>query len=401
MANYISPEEAVTRIQRYLNVPDGVEHVRVSRARGRVLAQAVTAPENWPPFRRAAMDGYAFRSHESPGTLRVAGTLFAGQTWRHRVKPGEAVRIMTGAPLPSDLDTVLEQEAVSEGPYIAVLSPVAANRNVMTAGHEYRAGDIILDSGAQLDPLALGQAASMGLREVAVYAKPRVLIVVTGNEVVPGGRPLPSAHIYDASGPMLQALVEELGAAARLRYAPDNPRKLAEILGDVNTPYDLIITTGGVSVGQRDYLPELLRTQFARLFWHVDMHPGKAMAAGVGARGVPVLSLSGNPGAALTAWYLVAAPVVALLTRRVYRLTPVTGRLLAPYPKPTRETRYLKARFVATDGGLGFDLSPNQSSDALRSFAEADGLVVIPRESPPQPAGQFLTALALRGLARP
>jgi molybdopterin molybdotransferase len=395
MPEYISPQKASELLIQSLRPVSRVERVALALAPGRILAADIKAPAPWPPYRRAAMDGYAFRAAETPGTLHVAGTLYAGEDWTAPVKLGEALRIMTGAPVPDELDTVLEQEAVQDGANIAVLRHIAPQRNIMPQGHEYRPGDTVLKSGEPLHPLAIGQAASMGLTDVPVFVKPRVLVAVTGNEVVPGGRPLPRAHIYDASGPMLQALLAAMGVDARLRYVSDSPRKLEQMLERAAESFDLVITTGGVSVGRRDYLPELLASKFQRLFWHVDMHPGKAMAAGLIKGTVPVLSLSGNPGAALTAWYLVAAPVAAALGRTRYELPPVPGELLAPFPKSTRETRYLKARFVEHNGTIGFDLGPNQSSDALRSFAEADGLVMIPSESPPQPQGQRLIALRL------
>jgi molybdopterin molybdotransferase len=303
---------------------------------------------------------------------------------------------MTGAAIPDELDTVLEQEAVSAHDNITVTRRVPSGRNIMPKGHEYSAHAHVLDAGTRISPLHVGQMAAVGLSRVVVWSVPRVLVLITGNEVQTSRSLLRPAHIYDANGPLLNALLAQMGAQGTVRYVRDNRQTLVHTLMAARTqPYRLVITTGGVSVGARDFLPEILQEHFHRLFWRIDMHPGKATAAGLLTPGVPILSLSGNPGAALTAWYLLAAPLAAALTGQKYQLATVRGTLLAPYPKPTRETRYLKARFVTENKTIGFQLISNQSSDALRSFAEADGLVMVPHESPPQPQGATLTALAL------
>ncbi len=397
MTQYISVKDATRLILPHLNLVANIEQVGLDAAAGRVLAQSVSAPRDWPPFRRAAMDGYAFRAQETPGTLHVVGTLFAGQTWPTPVNPGEALRIMTGAPVPLELDTVLEQEAVQAGDNIAVLKPVKPDRNIMAQGHEYQAHTPILAEGTRLTPIALGQLAGLGLNRVAVRPKPKILIIVTGDEVLKPGAPLSPGHIYDASGPLIKSLAEELGAYVKLRYIHDSKRRLLQALKEAHESFNLVITTGSVSVGLRDYLPHLLEEHFQRLFWRVDMHPGKAMAAGVLRPGLPILALSGNPGATLTGWYLIGAPIISALNRQAYELKEVQGRLSHPYPKPTRETRYLKARFVQRPEGLNFDLAPNQSADVLSSFAQADGLVIIPYGSPGQEAGQQLKGLLFPG----
>lgn len=396
MSNYIAVDEARRAILDHVREVQATEPVTLTASVGRVLAQPVDAPRDWPPFARAAMDGYAFRSEDTPGTLHVIGTLYAGDVFKRPVNRGEAVRIMTGAPIPEGLDTVLEKEAVEGGENVAILRAVKPGRNVMAAGHEYRKGAHVLPNRTRITPLAAGQLAALGLSRIEVLKKPRVLIASTGNEVVPPGRrSLGPGHIYDANGPLFRALTASLGAHSTVRYVRDQERELLRLLKEARGAYDLVITTGSVSVGDRDYLPALLETHFQRLFWRVDMHPGKAMAAGVLAPGLPILALSGNPGASLTGWYLLAAPAVAALSGQSYQLPSVVGRLGQDYPKPTRETRYLKARFIPDDQGYTFDLIDNQSSDALRSFAEADGLVIIPHGSPPQPKGQRLNALLL------
>lgn len=394
MSHYISVEDAQNLILRHVRPVMRQERLTLSQAAGRVLAEPIDATLDSPPYARAAMDGYAFRAADTPGTLHVVGTLYAGEIWSKALKAGQALRIMTGAAVPDGVDTVLEQERVEEGENIAVLQSVAPGRNIMAQGHEYRTGSRVLNAHTRLTPIRLGQLAALGLQHVSVLAKPRVLLLITGDEVQPGGQELRPGHIYDANGPMLQALLAAQGIHATVRRVGDQAKRLVRALEQAKKDrYDMVMTTGGVSVGRRDFLPDILEQHFQRLFWRVNMHPGKAMAAGVLDQGIPILALSGNPGATLTAWHLIVAPATAHLLNQSYRLMPVAGRLREPYPKPTRETRYLKAKFDTSTGDVWFDVMSNQSSDALSSFAEADGLVVIPSGSPPQPQGQVLTGL--------
>lgn len=397
MSEYIAVADARSSILDHIRPTCRQESIPLDQAVGRILAEPIDAQRDAPPFRRSAMDGYAFRAKDTPGTLNVVGTIVAGNIWSKPLNPGDAVRIMTGAFVPPECDTVLEQEAVQDGHTIAIVTTINPARNIMQQGHEYLKGTRIFEAGTPISPIALGQMAGLGLATVPVLMKPRVLVLVTGNEVVRTGAVLPAGHIYDGTGPLLKALIAELGAKATVRYGRDDKRSLYQALARAGHTYDLVLTTGGVSVGIRDYLPEVLSQHFQRLFWRVDMHPGKAMAAGLIRPGVPVLSLSGNPGATLTAWYLIVAPAVAKLLGQPYQLKSTMGRLIHDYPKATRETRYLKARFIKHADGYGFDVSINQSSDAIRSFQEADGLVVIPHQSPPQPKDAVVQGLFLPG----
>lgn len=393
MSEYITVHEAQQILESRVAPIERPERVALAEALGRMLAEPVGAPIDVPPFSRSAMDGYAFRSQNTPGTLRVVGTLYAGETWPRALASGEALRIMTGAPLPSGADTVLEQERVTDGPAIAVLDRIRPGRNIMERGHEFRQGQPVLDAGTALGPFEIGQLAALGITDVLVQGRLRVAILVTGDEVQPGGSPLKPGAIFDANGPLLSALLASWDCQTRLSYVADHPKRLIRAIERAAAGSDVILTTGGVSVGAHDYLPHLMETHAERLFWRVDMHPGKATGAALMADGTPLLALSGNPGAMLTAWHLLGAPLIARLAGQPYQMRAVTGRLTHPFSKSTRETRYLKARFVSSAAGTEFVVLDNQSSDALRSFREADGLVVIPHGSPPLPAGHSVIGL--------
>ncbi len=397
MTSYLNPEDAQRLFRSHLTPIRRVERVSLGRAAGRVLAEDIRAPHDWPPFARAAMDGFAFHSRDCPGTLHVQGTVHAGETWSKPLAPGQAVRIMTGAPIPSGADTVLEQEAVLDGEDIFVSQPVKTGRNIMVSGHEYRAGDPVVRARTWLTPLSLGQLAALGIQDVPVVDALRVLILVTGDEIQSQPGPLAPGRVYDANGPLLSALLQTEGARVTLRYAPDQPKRILSILQQAARAdrWDLVVATGGVSVGRKDYLPALLEEHFTRLFWRLNLHPGKAAAGALLAPQLPLLALSGNPGAALTAWYLIGRPLALWLAQKHDPPRRIRGRLQAAYPKPTREARYLKAKFLADGHEWVFSLIDNQSSDALRSFAEADGLVMIPAGSGPVEAGTVLDGLWL------
>ncbi len=392
MTTYLNPEDAQRLFESHLTPIDRVERVPLAKALGRVLAEDMRAPVDWPPFARAAMDGFAFRSQDCPGTLHVPGTVHAGQLWPKPIHAGEAVRIMTGAPIPQGADTVLEQEAVLDGEDIFVSQPIKPGRNIMVSGHEYHAGDRVVRDGTWLTPLALGQLAALGIQEVPVVDTLRVLILVTGDEIQSQPGALAPGRVYDANGPLLSALLTSEGARVTLRHVKDQPKRILSALQQAARAnrWDLVITTGGVSVGRRDYLPALLEQHFTRLFWRLNLHPGKATAGALLGPQLPLLALSGNPGAALTAWYVAGRRLALWLARKNDPPRRITGRLQSAYPKSTRETRYLKAKFLAQGQEWVFSLVENQSSDALRSFAEADGLVLIPSGSGPVEAGTEL-----------
>lgn len=396
MSDYISVDDARALLLSRASTAFRVQQKELSEALGHVLAEDITAPLNWPPFSRAAMDGYAVRATHTPGTFQVVGTLFAGDVWPHPLAPGEALRIMTGAPVPEGADTVLEQERVTEGPVIAILDRIRAGRNIMPAAHEFRNGDTLLPAGTPLGPLDVGQLAAIGISQVPIVCPPRVTVLTTGDEVVPPGTDLKPGQIYDANGALLASLWKShWGTDIRRVHVPDHRKRLIAALERAAATSDLLITTGGVSVGAHDYLPSLMEQRYQRLFWHVDMHPGKATAAALVEDRVLWLALSGNPGAMLTAWYVLGMPLAAQLSGHRWAETRVRGRLARSYPKPTRETRYLKARFSHQGDAFVFDLVDNQSSDAIRSFREADGLLIIPHGSAPIAEGTELEALRL------
>lgn len=367
----------------------GIETVPLAAALGRTLAKSLTAPGDLPPFSRAAMDGYAVRSEDTalpPARLPVHGVAAAGEP-PGRGAPGTATRIFTGAPLPMGMDAVIEQEAViSDGTHIAIARAVAAGRNVMPRAHQYAAGGTVFPRGERLTHVHLGTLAALGIDRVPVFVKPRVAVIQTGNELASAGQGLLPGAIYEVQARWLPLLIAAWGGSvASVRRVGDDLAAVVGALEDAVSTADLVLTSGGVSVGDFDYVPEALRRVADPLFWRVAMHPGKAVGAARRDRSL-ILSLSGNPAAALTSWSVLAAPWWAWAHGG--RLHERQGRfpLLERYGKPTRETRFL--RVVWTVDGLDWHLP--QSADVLSDPWDS-GYAIIPGGSPALSAGTVLT----------
>lgn len=389
-------------IRQALTLLEGVrpdlpsETVPLAAALGRTLAAAVTATVDLPPFSRAAMDGYALRAEDTrtaPVRLPVEGTVAAGEP-PTTAAAGTATRIFTGAPLPGGADAVLEQEAVRrEGAVITIARPVVAGRNVMPRAHQYAAGAPVFSAGERLTHAHLGTLAALGIETVPVFEPLRVAIVQTGNELTPAGRRLDPGAIYEVQARWLPLLVSSWGGrVTSVRRVGDDLPAIVAALEDVVPTANLVLTSGGVSVGDFDFMPDALRTAGDPLFWRVAMHPGKAVGAARRGRTL-ILALSGNPSAALTSWSVLAAPWWAWAHQG--GLCERRGRfpLREAYGKPTRETRFL--RVLWTPDGLDWHLP--HSADVLCDPWDS-GYAIVPAGSPGLPAGAILTYWQPAGL---
>ncbi len=396
--SHISVREALSLIQSIRPPIADIEEVPIEHCLGRTLAEPIHARSDAPPFHRAAMDGYAVRSHETPGTFMVQGQINAGDIFTSSVSWGHAIRIMTGAPVPPELDTVIEQEAVvRHGNEIEIKHPISLFRNISQRGSEIASGHLVLSPGQRLGSPEIGLVALAGYESVSVYRKPRVLLITTGNELQNPGEKLKPAHIYNVNRYLFQALLREAGASVeKTPHARDSLPSVEQAFADLSS-YDLVISTGGVSVGDKDQVIEYLTKHSHILFRWIDMHPGKAIAAAQKG-GVPILSLSGNPGAAFTAWFLIVLPYLVSLYGARLSVRHIEGRLLHPFNKATRETRYLRARLIANNGEIFFDARLPQGSDIITPYRQADVFAVIPQGSPKLPENTMLNGLMIPGL---
>ena len=401
-----------------------VEIVPLRRAVGRVLAEDVRAAVDVPPFRRAAMDGYAVRredvasaSHNFPARLRVDGSLTAGARAPGGasrddglpvapLRPGCARRIATGAMLPPGAEGVVPVESTrpaGEG-WIEVIASIERRSNVSERGEEFAAGEVAVCAGVRLGPEAVGAIASVGVGAVSVFAKPKVAVVTTGNELKRPGEALYPGEIYNSGYYALCGLIERdggevLGDGAPVPDAPREIRRAIESAAGMGA--DLVITTGGVSVGEKDCVPEAIEALGGRLlFWRVRMRPGKACAFAVLPGGPCVFALSGNPAAALVAYEVLARPFLlrlggeAAVERQVAQAELSDG-----FDKPSPQERYLRAQVVASGGRLVASLAAGQQAGHFRSWMETNALVVVPAGAGPLPAGAKVDAMLLGALA--
>jgi len=367
--------------------PLAVEWVPTAEAVGRTIAAPVRTTIPMPPFARAAMDGYAVRADDLSrlGTvLPIGGRTLAGEP-PGQLLPHQAWRIFTGAPLPTGADAVVEQEAVEVvGPQVRVAQAVRAGRNVMPRGHEVPEGGRLVDVGERLGVLHLGVLAAAGLERVPVWQRPPVAIVEVGSELEPLGAVLGPGRIFGVHRVWVPAAVKELGGEVRsIVSVADEPHAITTALEQAWAVAPLVITTGGVSVGEADFLPDILTRVGTRLFWRVAMHPGKAVAAAQQGSERLVIALSGNPGAAFLSWLVLLSPWWAAWHRGHLVVPHAVLPLVDGFPRPTRETRYLRVQREAD----GLHLSSSQSADALTSYLLADGLAVVSEQSPPVPPG--------------
>lgn len=387
--------------------PLDAEAVALHDALGRVLAEDVASPLALPPWDNASMDGYAVRSDdmreastEAPVALTVTGTIAAGTRSGRTLGAGEAIRIMTGAPIPAGADSVVRVEDTDGGEAtVRISSSRDALRNVRVLGEDVGAGDIVASRGMQLHPAHLGLIASVGRSKVRVHRRPRVAVLASGDELVDVDRfaeVLAGDKIISSNSYALSAAVRDAGAdAVSLGLVGDDPVALRERLSRCDC--DLLITTGGVSVGAFDFtrgvLAELGATQ---RFWRVRMRPGAPVGFGM-LRGVPWLGLPGNPVSTLVTFELFARPAIrrmlghALLHRVPVRATLQDDASIAP---PL--THFLRAIVTGGPGGYSARLTGPQGSGLLSSMARANALLVIRGDRAHVASGEQVDALLLR-----
>jgi molybdopterin molybdotransferase len=366
-----------------------VETVQLADALDRALDVAVIrAPIDVPPFSNAAMDGFAVRAADLPGRLPVTGEVVAGAREWPSVQPGAAIRISTGAPLPPGADTVvpLERAAETDG-VIEVTEPIPAGSDVRAAGHDTRAGEAV-QLPNPLTPAGIGVLASLGVAEVAVRARPRIAILSSGEELIPPGDSLEPGQIYDANAPSLAAAVTEAGGEPVLRgHVGDDSADVVQALTGAGADADVVLTSGGVSVGPHDHVRGAIERLGRLDFWRIAMQPGKPLAVGV-VNGRPVIGLPGNPVSALVVTELLVRPLIrAILGLAGDGRLHVNAVLDEELRKDPERTAYLRVRVRQTDAGWAARPAGGQLSSQLRALAAANGLLVVPRGEPAGRAG--------------
>jgi molybdopterin molybdotransferase len=373
--------EARRIIDAHLVGIDRTERVAIAAAHDRVLAQDVTSEVDVPPFARAAMDGYAVRAEDTfgasrgePARLCCVETVFTGQVATHALKPGQCAEIATGAPLPTGADAVvMVEESDADGTDVRIFTPVYPRQNVGRQGADIQRGQSVLRNGDLLTPSKVGVLAALGMTDVEVFAKPRVAILSTGNEIVAPGQPLEPGQIYDINRFTIAALVERHGGTA----VPYNT--VADTIEDLSRAVDeclandVLVFSGGSSVGERDLILDVLAARGEVFFHGIAVKPGKPMAFGqIGNR--LFFGLPGYPTSCLTNTYALVVPAL----RRIARL---------PSWAPRTRTLPLGARVVSAAGRHQFytvriendtAVPAFKSSGDITSMSRADGYIEIP-----------------------
>ena len=397
-------EEALERILAEIGRLEP-ETVALPEAVGRVLAQSVASREEVPPFANSAMDGYALRSNDTqaastkaPRRLHLVGIVQAGSVSERAVGAGEAMRILTGAPVPPGSDAVIQQELTQAGEgWVEVQQPVAVGNNVRHAGEDIQRGTLVLQEGARVGPSEIGVLASLGFAEVTVYRRPVVAILATGDELVEVHENLRPGQIRNSNSYLVAAAVTLAGGIPRrLGIARDQVEELRTKLLAAEEA-DLIITSGGVSVGDYDLVKDIMRERGIIDFWRVNLKPGKPLAFGrLG--GTPLLGLPGNPVSAAVTFELFARPVLRKMQGFTHLLRPVVqARLLDGIQETSNRRQYVRARVEWRAGGFVATTTGRQDSHILSSMLGANALLVIPEGSPPVQPGEMVQAMLLAG----
>ncbi|MBV1813242.1 molybdopterin molybdotransferase MoeA [Pseudomonas viridiflava] len=387
-------EDAIARLLEMAEAAPITQHerVRLADAEGRVLATDLVSTLDLPPWPNSAMDGYALRVSDWRGEpLPVSQRIFAGQA-PEPLAPGTCARIFTGAPVPEGADCVEMQEnaEVLDDQRVRFTESLKPEQNIRPQGQETRIGDTVLAAGTRLGPIELGLAASLGLAEVDVVRRVRVAVLSTGDELIEPGQPLGPGQIYNSNRVLLCSWLKRLQCeVVDAGILPDDLAKTRVALASLHE-VDLILSTGGVSVGEADFLGHALREEGELSLWKLAIKPGKPLTFGH-FRGVPVIGLPGNPASTLVTFALLAR---AYLLRRqgVLDVTPLKFAVPAGFAwtRPGNRREYLRGRL---EQGRAVPYR-NQSSGVLRSAAWADGLIEV-REGATVAEGDWVNFIPL------
>ena len=358
------------------------ETVPLAAAAGRVLARDLLAPLDLPPHANSAVDGYAFAHadlREGETVLPVGGRAAAGHPLGRRLRPGEAVRIFTGAPMPEGADTVMMQEdCVRDGDHVRLKPGIRKGANRRHAGEDVAEGAVALAAGRRLMPADLGLAAALGRAALPVYRPLRAALLSTGDEIREPGTALPAGAVYDANRFLLRALLEGLGCrVSDLGIRPDHAGALADTLAEAAAGHDLIVTSGGVSTGEEDHVRSALERLGRLHFWRLAIKPGRPVALGqIG--GGPLIGLPGNPVAVFVTFAVVARPLILKLAGASVappRTFPVAADFA--YRKKPGRREYLRAHLERRGAALVAVKYPRDGAGILSSIVHSDGLVIL------------------------
>jgi molybdopterin molybdotransferase len=403
--NALPVSRAQELILSMLEPVSGIERVFVRQALGRVLAQDAISPINVPASDNSAMDGYAVRhedlSADAPTQLKVIGTVLAGHPFDRELKAGEALRIMTGAVVSASMDTVVIQEVTTtSGDTVTIPPGQKKGQNIRRAGEDLRKDNAAIVAGKLLRPAELGLLASIGAAEVSVYRKVRVALFSTGDELRSLGTPLEGGEVYDSNRYTMWGVLTRLDCEIiDMGVVPDNPQALEAALKSASENADIILTSGGVSVGEADFIREMMARLGEVLFWKIAMKPGRPMAFGkIG--NAWLFGLPGNPVAVMITFYQFVRQAILKLAGQSPVLPVATFSVptTVALKKNAGRTEFLRAKLSSGPNGLEVSPAGAQGSGVLRSMSEANCLVILEHERGNIAAGEMVQVQPMDGL---
>ena len=404
--NSMSVAKAREFIRTFLEPVNGIERVAIRTALGRVLAEDVVSPMMVPAHDNSAMDGYAVRiadlSPDGEVTLKLVGTSYAGVLFDETVGPGQCVRIMTGGKIPAGTDTVVIQEHVhADGNAVRIGPGHRKGQNLRRAGEDVAIGQTVLRPGTWIRPAELGLAASLGIAELSVYRRLRVAFFSTGDELRSIGTPLEEGQIYDSNRYTIYGMLTRLGCEViDMGVVRDDPQLLEQAFKDAAAMADVVITSGGVSVGEADFIKDLLDRLGEVLFWKIAMKPGRPLAYGkIGS--AHFFGLPGNPVSVMVTFYeFVREALLALMGRTdVTPIPTLQVPCVSALKKAPGRTEFQRG-VLFQDGGGSWKVrvTGEQGSGILRSMAEANCFIVLPEATGNVAAGTVVQVQVMEGV---
>ncbi len=358
-----------------------------------VLAQDVYSAITMPPFRQSAMDGYALHLHNSL-TYIIIGEIQAGASEKKELKPGEAVRIFTGAAVPDSANAVIMQEkTTTNGTTLHLTETIKPEANIRPIGEQIKQGDLALQKGHKITPASIGFLASLGVTNVSVFVKPKVAVVATGNELIKPGEPLAYGKIYESNSVMLESALKHSGFYdVETFYLSDTFKKTLALIQELEQQFDVILLSGGISVGDYDFVGKAMnRLEVQQVFYKVKQKPGKPLYFGVKNKTM-FFGLPGNPASTLSCFYNYVIPALELFQGNKHGGLPIVyARATSHFIKKGSRAQFLKAHYQNGE----VTILEGQASSMLHTFARANALVFIPEEQTEIKKNQTVTLISL------
>jgi molybdopterin molybdotransferase len=403
--NSMPVDKARALIRRFLEPVTGAEQVHIRAALGRILAQDVVSPVDVPAHDNSAMDGFAVRYADlrdnAETTLQVVGASFAGKPYGGPIEAGQCVRIMTGGVVPPEMDTIVMQEHVRAAEGKVTIGPGhRQNQNLRRAGEDLARGGVALPRGKLITPADIGLVASLGVAEIAVYRKLRVAFFSTGDELVSIGDTLAEGQIYDSNRYTIYGMLERLGVdAIDMGVVRDDPASIERAFADAASIADVVITSGGVSVGEADFIKDLLDKLGEVLFWKIAMKPGRPLAYGRIGR-AHFFGLPGNPVSVMVTFYQFVRDALYVLMGRdpVPSLPVLQAVSTSALKKAPGRTEFQRGILTRDDRGVwSVRVTGEQGSGILRSMSEANCFIILPTDQGNVAAGSLVEVQVMEG----